>query len=142
MTEREFLIFLAIQQYNYQYNMSLSVAGCDVRSIVPGIGSELGYEVTTVRLDDFVRLRIYLNIEDRDQLAPYTLDNSEGTATAKLGDEVFVAYGKVDRNHIYDDNYKFRWLGNDLSRLKILMTEDDTPLITEDGDYILLEDGV
>lgn len=142
MNEREFLIFLAIQQYNYQYNMHLTIADCDVMSIQPGVGSELGYEVTTVRLDDYVRLRIYLNIEDRDMLAPYTLDNSEGTATAKLGDEVFVAYGKVDRCHIYDNNYKFRWLGNDIGRLNILLTEDGAPLITEDGGYLLLEDGV
>ena len=141
MTEREFIIALAVNAFNQQYNASLLVENFDVKSIQPNQFTTLAYEVYTVRFDDFVRLRLYLNFDQYDSIGNYRLevDGSEGIGV--LVDEVYVATGIVDRFYKESGLYKFNWLGQDITSWDIFLTENEEALLTEIGDYFIEETG-
>lgn len=145
LAEKEFLMALALSTFNSQFNRAMKVDDCDIKTITPAYGFKYGYEINTVRLDDFLRMRIYLNVGDTDALGNYTLNMDEGITDGKgtLIDEVWVANGTVDRFWI--DSYQYRFVTTlyiDDARIAILLTEDNQALLTESGEYILLENGV
>lgn len=131
MTESEFLITLAITQYNNQYNKNLTLDGCDIGSIVVRQGFDLSYEVTTKRTDDYVRLHMHLTFDKMDMIRPYRVevDGSSGYVD-QLGDELFVATGLVDIYYKEENIYKFR---------PIVLVTEDSYLLMESGDFILTE---
>lgn len=140
MTEREFLIQLAVNTFNAQYGKHIEAINCDIKSITPNLFSTLAYEVYTVRMDDFVRLRMYLEFNNYDDLGRYRLEVDGSSGVGILGDEVYVASGYVDSYYRDSGLYKFGWLDVDIATWGILLAEDDVVLITEDiGDYLILE---
>lgn len=140
MTEREFLIQLAVNAFNAQYGKHIEAINCDIKSIQPNQFSTLAYEVYTVRMDDFVRLRMYLEFNNYDSLGRYRLEVDGSAGTGVLTDEVYVVSGYVDSYYRDSGLYKFGWLGVDITTWGIIMVEDDVALVTEDtGDYIILE---
>lgn len=139
MKEKQFIIQFAIQRFNRQYKRKLRIQDFDAKSIPPNRFSEKAYEVFSVRLDDYIRLRIYLTFSKHDKTGPYRLevDGSEGTGV--LGDEVYVCQGTVDRYYLESGLYKFDALEEDVTLWNLALSEGDDALITETGDYILLE---
>ena len=142
MNERRFLIQLAVYAFNQQYNRDLKVHDCDIKSIPPNQFSTIAYEVFTVRLDDYVRLRLYLEYGDYDNLGRYRLEVDGTDGLGILGDEVYVTSGFVDRYYRESGLYKFGWLGVDISTWNILMDEQGNEWITEDTEVnFILEAG-
>lgn len=142
MIEKDFIIQLAVNTFNAQYNQAIEIERCDAKSIEPNERSVLGYEVFTKRLDDFVRLRLYLNFDTTNDISQFKLevDGTEGSDV--LSDEVYVAMGSV--NEFYRDTwfYKFKPMGVDITLWDIFLTEDGVPFVSEDtGEYFVQETG-
>lgn len=146
-TEKEFLISTALRQFNDQYDKTIAVENCDIKSIPTRWSFERSYEINTLRMDDFLRLHIHIRFEGRDGLSKYTLEvdsiatqlpDSEGT----LFDEVFVATGSIDPYYKNEGIYKFRLINLDTTLLDILITEGGEDILLEDGSQILLETGI
>ena len=138
-TEKEFLIGLALLQFNIQFNRKFLVSECDIVSIVPNSYSDRGYEIVTNRLDDLVRMRIYITFDTEFHASPYRLDNNGAVVSGGLGDEVYVSDMKIPKYYLDEGIYKFRWLEADLSRLPVFLTEDGVPFLTELGMYFIPE---
>lgn len=142
MTEKDFIIQLALSSFNNQYNRNILITDCDAKSILPNQYSTIAYEVFSVRLDDYVRLRMYLDFGTTDNLGRYRLevDGSEGVGI--LGDEVYVTTGFIDRYYKESGLYKFNWMGIDTGLWNIFLSESGDELVTEDtGDLFILEGG-
>jgi len=124
-TEKEFLIALAVSQFNDQYNRDIDPAACTVYSIEPDYGTDLGYEIKTNVTTDFVRLRMYLGIERRDAIQAFRLETDKTLVVKNLGDEVYVAMGSLSSNYIDNGVYRFRWIDAPIST--------DVPMTYLDG---------
>lgn len=141
--EKKFLIELALHEFNQQYQKNIKAEDCAIRSIKPAYGAKYGYEIDTVRTDDYVRLRMYFNLEGINKFKPYRLEVDKTLAPGQLGDEVYVTIGTV--NHYYLDAgiYKFRWMNEDLSRYKFLMYMSGNVIQTVNSGYLkLINQGV
>jgi hypothetical protein len=143
MTEKQFIIQLAVDQFNAQYNRSMLHTDFDARSIEPNQFSILAYEVFTVRLDDYVRLRMYLEYGPYDNLGPYRLEVDGSTGgVGVLGDEVYVTSGQVDSYYRESGLYRFGLLNVDTATWNILLDEMGNEWITEaTGEFFILETG-
>lgn len=135
LREDEFLIEFAIRKYNRQFNRSFTRDEFTVRSITPRVNTQLGYEFTTKRFDDFVRLRVYFNFGRLDDMKDYRLEVNHPSYTNALGDETFVAFGTIDRHYLDSGTYRFRWLGPDFTKMPIFVTEDGFPMVDDQGRY-------
>lgn len=142
MTEREFIIQLAVNSFNQQYGRNVQFTDCDVKSILPNQFSLFAYEIFTVRFDDFVRMRLYLDFGNYDVIGNYRLEVDGSAGVGVLGDEVYVASGFVDRYYKESGLYKFNWMGEDQSTWDIFLMENGDSFVTEDtGDLFILETG-
>ncbi len=137
MTEADFLKSLAVNHYNRQYSKKFNIQEFCVTSIAPITGFKYGYEVVTMRQDDFLRLRMYFNLTERDFLSPYRVEVNLPHYNNDLSDEVYVCIGEVDRFYLDSNRYKFRSI--DTCGVNFLLFEDATIFETEDGDPIVFE---
>lgn len=108
MMEREFLIGMAVTQFNIQYGRKIDPKLCNIRSIHKSYGCTHGYEIKSIREDDDLRLRIYFNIGDSDVFEPYRLEVDRSFIKSALGDEVYVMLGSIDAKYIESGIYYFR----------------------------------
>lgn len=138
ISERIFLKELALQSFNKQRNQNVKSEDCDIQSIPPEYGRDLGYEIVTIVLNDFVRLRIYLNIKNNDVLQPFSLKVSSPYEDHSLDDEVFVALGMIDEGHRFKDGYSFLPLKFDNTILPIITTTNNEAILLSNGGYLLL----
>lgn len=138
VAEKDFLIGLALRQYNDQYNKSFVVDDCDIVSIPNNIKSDLAYEIVNMRTDDFFRLRMYLNIAEKDEISPYRIEVDGSGYTYALGDEVFVSSGTVDRYYRDSGTYGFLTITEEMG-IDAILSEDGIPIISEDGIHIVSE---
>jgi len=141
MNEKQFIIQLAVAKFNQQYNRSLDYSDFDAMSIPNNIYSNLAYEVFSVRMDDYVRLRMYLTFDNVDILPNYRLEVDNTTVIGALGDEVFVTFGTIDRYYRDSGLYKFQTMYKDETLWDILICENDEVLSLESDEMIILEDG-
>ncbi len=139
LNEKQFIIQFALQKFNEQYQRSIKVEDCDARSIQPNRFSVQAYEIFSVRLDDFLRLRLYINLSKVDKLGRYRLEVDGSEGVNRLGDEVYVATGTLDRYYYESGLYKFPWLDEDVTLWNLSLSEEGVGLITEQGEYIVLE---
>ena len=139
LTEKEFLISIALLQFNLQFNRKFLVDECDIVSLPANSYSDRGYEVTTIRLDDLVRMRIYVTFDSEFHASPYRLDNTGLEMRGALGDEVYVSDIKIPRYYIDQGIYKFRTLTPDYTLLPVFLTEAGMPFLTENFLYLLPE---
>lgn len=137
MTEADFLKSLAVNNYNKQYSKSFNISDFCVTSIDAITGFKYGYEFNTMVDDDFVRLRMYFNLTQRDYLSPYRVEVNYPSQTGSLGDEVYVCIGEVDRYYLDSNQYKFRSI--DTCGVNFLLFEDGEIFETEAGEPILFE---
>ena len=139
LTEKEFLIGIALLQFNLQFKKSFLVEECDIVSIPSNSYSDRGYEVTTLRMDDLVRMRIYITFDTEFHASPYRLDNTGIEMRAQLGDEVYVSDIKIPRYYKDEGIYKFRTLLPDYTKLPVFLAENGVPFLTEGYLYFLPE---
>lgn len=145
MDIRQFIIELAVNAFNVQFKKNFKYSDFDVVSIPPNTNSTCGFEVHTTRFDDNFRLRLYTTLGVISHVGKYALkedkDNYPGS-----GDELFVADAMLDNEFLYLNNNQIRQsscsIAQDLSKLLILLQEDSSALLLEDGNYILLEEGI
>ena len=141
MTEKHFIIKMILDQFNDQYKKHIKVNECDAKSIHNNTYSDIAYEVFTKRFDDFVRIRVYFSFNKHDKINNFSLEVDTSDIRNRLGDEVFVADGTIDRYYKQYNVYKFNWMSQDETSWEILMLENTESLLFEDGNDILLESG-
>lgn len=124
VSEREFLIQLAVRQFNYQYKKQIDPTRCGVKSIRGNYGCTFGYEVDTIRENDHLRIRVYFNLLNQDSFEPLRLEVDDTFTTNELGDEVYVMIGTVNRYYIDSGTYKFRQIQEDPSRFEYMYIMD------------------
>lgn len=139
MTEKEFLIYLAVDNYNRQYNKNYDVADFDIRSIAHNDFTDIAYEVYTSITNDNLRLRMYMTFADSMQLTKYRIETRSPDSITSSEDEVYVASGNLDEQYIWNGTYRFREIPVDDDLGFMILTEDDLPLDTEIGTPFILE---
>jgi len=141
MTEREFLISLALKNYNQQFGKDFRVEDCDIKSLDTRVNYDLSYEVWTNRVDDFLRMRMHLLLSHGDGLGKYRLETDGTQDVGGLTDEVFVALGRVDRYYKDAGIYKFHPILPDNALLPYILGEDYDPILDEAGEPLFTENG-
>ena len=111
--ERKFLIDMAVREFNRQYRRNIDPKFCTINSIRATYGCTHGYEIKTIVENDFLRLRIYFNLQRYDKFCPYRLETDETDIPGRLGDEVYVMIGTINNYYVDNGIYRFRWLGDD-----------------------------
>jgi hypothetical protein len=139
MTEALFLITLAVNAFNEQYQKSFTPEDFCIFSITPAPNFNLGYEVVTIRDGDFVRIHMYLNIGRFDTLSPYRLEVNYPSYSNALGDEVYVTLGEIDRYYQDSGLYKFNSINTCGITLNVLATEEGEPFADENGEFFIIE---
>lgn len=107
-SESSFLRELAVREFNFQYQRSLDHKLCTIKTIVPNYGCTHGYEIETMDVSDHVRLRMYFNLDDKDNFLPYRLETDNRIIQGDLGDEIYVMIGTINRYYVESGTYKFR----------------------------------
>lgn len=138
MTERQFLINLAITHYRARYGISVDVNDVDIKSVPKHMYHDLAYEVYSIRTDDQFRIHMYLDIRDIDRIHHDYLGVSPDMLSGNLEDEQFVFLGYVDRAHSAE-GYMWRWLDPSLEASNAILTESGDIIITESGEHLVLE---
>lgn len=114
--ERDFLITLALKEFNSQYHRDIKPEDCTVVSIAPKKYFESGYEITTTRTDDRLKIQMHLNFSSVTSVSPCyienvpTLDDNPDDGEVRHSQEVFVLCMELDSYFVEQDIYKFRWL--------------------------------
>lgn len=136
--EKQFLIKLALDQYNRQYKKNIQAEQCVIYSIRPAYQQKWGYEIATTVQNDFVRLRIYLKPGQYDRLENYRLEVDDKFQLASLGDEVYVTLGQVQQGYIDDGIYRFRWIEDTYSEASFLTDMGNEPIALMSGGFLQL----
>lgn len=139
MTEAEFLIKKALDVFNPQFGKDFTVDECLISTYPTRQRYDRSYQIETVREDDFVRMHLHLNFSDRDHLSEFTMELDTEILVDQSGDELFVAYGTIDRYWLEQKKYKFTQIVNNTSVLGVLLMEEGPPIVLEDGTYIIPE---
>ncbi len=138
MTEKEYLISLALLYFNQQIGTSIQVRDCDVRSIPTSSDYDRSYEIWTIRTDDHLRLRIHMRFAHEDSLGRFRLESDGSTYIGTLGDEVYITTGTIDRYYVQEGIYRFNTLTDDVAKMGVLLIEEGYALATEQGEFLLL----
>ena len=103
----------------------------------------MGYEIYSKKFKDFFRVRLYCKLGNYTDITPITLEEDVNNVGVN-GDEIYVAYATLDNSFLYIDNNEVRQDFNqfvfDPTLLRIILSENDLGIQTEDGFYILQED--
>lgn len=143
MTEKEFLIKKALDQYNSQFGHNIQVADCNIKSLAARVNYDLSYEVWTRRLDDYLRLRMHVLFDRKDSLSRYRLETDGTSGVGILTDEVFVGTGYIDSYWKESGIFKFPFIyPDDADETAILLEDGTTALLLEDASAVLLETAV
>lgn len=132
--EDYFLKKFALDAYNRKYGKRLRPEDCNINSIRSTYNYKYGYQIETLREDDHVIIRLYLNMGVMDCVDIVRLENYQNQQyVGSLVDEVYVVLGQFNRYYYDNGIYKFRWIaGDDL----------DLPLMAFlNGDFVSWEDG-
>lgn len=141
-TEKQFLIWRALQTFNNAYGTKIKIEDCSIVSINPGLHSDRGYEITTPNGSEYLIIHYYFSFTRGDRSIPPRLEVKPPYIDGQLGDEVFVIYEGMDIWYRESGTYKFDWIIDNTIPRNIIMTESNFPILTEDGFYLLLENSV
>ena len=138
-SEKEFLISLALQQYNGQFAKNFKVHECDIISIPARPYTDRGYEIKTNRLDDQVVLHMFMTFGSATILSPYRVEVQAPQVNHSNQDERFVTYVAVDKYLLEHGIYKFRALRPTAVGIPVILLETGAAILTETGLYFALE---
>lgn len=139
MLERDYLIQQAVDKFNSQFGHKFTVDMFDIKSLPVRVNFDRSYEVYSTRFDDYLRMHMHLSFGDNDGIGPFRLETDKTQVVGALGDEIYTSVGTIAKYHLTSGEMKFHYMGTDESRLPIILGEDGTGLLQEDGNYILLE---
>lgn len=142
LTEKEFLLKMALDKYNAQYGLDIKITDCDIFSIPVRYNANVSYEIYTVNRTDFLRLHIHLLIQNTDVLYDYRIESDPYTNRSgenNLTDEVYVAMGVVDIYYVNTGRYQFKPIAEAYDNSNTLLMEDGYELLLESGEQIVLE---
>lgn len=127
--ERKFLIDRAMYGYELVYGKKdIDRRRMEVRSIEPTYGTELGYEVRTMRGDDFFVIFLYLSFGTAESIDLVRMEVRNGIYFQEsLGDEVYVVIGKLANHYKEQKTYSFKPLMFNYGNLPILRMLDGSP---------------
>lgn len=133
MTELTFLKRFAVSKFNEQYNKKLPYTSFCIRSIPASFDSVVGYELLSLITTDNLKLRIYLDVREHNELRNFRVENiinTEGNLT--LVDEVYVAMGSLGKSFLKSNDYRLEWMEGDC-------IYNTYYLLMENGDRIKIE---
>ncbi len=102
MGQRDFILKLAIDSFNSQYNYKFTPEEFEIFSIPPNPTSRIAFELHTIIPGDFLRLRLYFGFDIDTRLGSYVL-NDQANMDRGLGEKLFVAEGWLDDSFYYLD---------------------------------------
>lgn len=138
--ESKFLIKLAVDRYNRQHNQKFDIDSFELTSIRPRTDYDLGYLIETKRKDDYLRLKIYLNIDKATKLHNFMPEVDQGHfEPMTLEDEVLVAFGTVDSWYRQEGIYKFMPINNEEMLVEYIALENGRAILLENGEVLALE---
>lgn len=141
-TEKQFLIFRALDTFNRAYGNNIKIADCSIVSINPGVNSDRGYEITTPNGSDNLIIRFYFKFTRGDRTISPRLEVKPPFMDGVLGDEVYVIYDGMDIWYRESGTYKFDWIIDNSIPRSVILTEGNTPILLEGGGYLLLENAI
>lgn len=136
--ESQFLIRLAIREYNYQLGEKRDPDSCLIYSIPPIHGYSHGYEINARNPNELFRINLFLNVAETDDIDTYSLELKGPFKPGVLGDEVFVFRGSIDTAHTLYDGYRLLWINHDLSKVPLLFQTTGAPFALVDGSFLKL----
>lgn len=135
MSEENYLMFIACEAFSTQKGRRITYQECMISSIPPAVDYTHGYEIETLREDDYLRIRMYFTLADRIAFSPLRLELTGQTSSGN-GDEVYVMVGKMPRGLVDSGVYKFRWIGADPSKKGYMIDMEGEPILFMNGDNI------
>jgi hypothetical protein len=138
INEKLFLITLAVNNFNIQYGTKYKSKDFDIKSVPPNAGADRAYEIASISVEDFLRLRMYLTFGTMDNLSPYRLEVNR-THDQQEMDPVYVTNGYIDRSYKLTDEMEFNQLDIDEANLNLFITETGEGFLAEDGNYFTMD---
>lgn len=140
MKEHDYIKEMVLRSFSVQFNRQLNAADFGLICIPKKSEYVLAFEIFTLRVDDFLRIRVYLQLGGKDDLQPFKLEVSGVNRSNSAEDEVWVTLGSFDIYHLesgfMNENELFK-CPDQISN--VLLLEDGGYILTEDGGYIALE---
>lgn len=135
----KYLVDLAIDEYNSQFNINLNAADFSLRRVPNNPTSTLAYEMKAPELGNF-RIRVYLTLGNVNDLGPFRPMLNDSFHEGELGDEIMVSYGVMDIQGIKNEGFNIKaWL-NANEYFDVILMEDFGFIMLEDGSALLLEE--
>lgn len=141
---RKYLIETAVRRYNEQFLTNHKPEEFDIVTIQHK-RYKYAFEIFTIRDDDSLRLRMYLEPSVSTQVGLYRILEHANGWTGN-GDEVYVTYGTIGSDAFTFRNNLVRrvidFSPKSIDSLFILLMEDDQPFILEQGnsEYLHMEE--
>lgn len=139
MTESEFLITRALAVYNAKYRGNVKVKDCAICSIPAGTQADRGYEITTPQGSKYFRIRYYFKFGNLDREGVVRLEVAPPYMPGVLGDEVYVIRSIMDNYWRVEEGYPFLPINPWNLPAGIIITERGSPIITEQGAFMVVE---
>lgn len=142
MTQKEYIIGVALTAFNKQFGGSYKIKDFDCFSLVSPVRDRCLFEIYTRRNFDYLRLRLSCELTNTTQTDRYKLVVAIPTIIRGLGDEVWYANALLDHKTLYPGLPNLRRTCPYIPAAAnvTLATEDLTGILTEDGDEILISD--
>jgi len=113
LQERAFLLQLVLNKFNEQFKLNLDIDKYTIESDTTNVKLDRCYLIQTSITTDNARIRIHMSLTNRDVLNSFKLELGNSiTSTGSLADEVYVAYGELNKDHITNKKFVFGKLGS------------------------------
>ena len=106
--EKEFLLTLALNQYNAQYNRTLEPKDCQIKSIPARPFTDKGYEISTIREDDQLVVHMFITFSSNTSVADIIVEATDKTDVSGASIGTMVLFLQLDAYYLEQDIYKFR----------------------------------
>lgn len=136
-SEKDFLLKLVISNFNAQVGTSYLISDFVIYSIEPKTTSDVGYEITPVQSNNKLKIRAFFNFSDNDEIGAFSLGLLPTPDIGGLNDEVYVAYGLIDRFYMNEDIYKFGFVNNPLDVTSYIVNDDDEIFADDEGRLLI-----
>lgn len=106
--EKEFLLTLALNQYNAQYNRTLEPEDCQIKSIPARPFTDRGYEISTIREDDQLVMQMFITFSSKTSVTDIIVEATDEIDDSGASIGVMVLFLDLDAYFVEQDIYKFR----------------------------------
>ncbi len=142
ISERKFLKDFVLILFNFQMELNGSKSILDknstIKSIEPAPNYQVAYQISTARLNDYLRVQVHFNFDKTDSLLPFRSKVEPPYANGSLVDEVWESTGTINKAHLDFTNYTFQTLADDAPDGPVLLKANHEPFRLKNGAYISL----